>query len=350
MKQTSLKIFLLIATLLTIESCTLMPQLEDNQPPCSTAEQDSITYNCLPALEIAELPAKPITRNRTSWRFVRYEPYLDNWLKLEDGLEYAEFSASIPAKMGDNRIKVLRADPEFFNLKLLSVTQVKTPLLSAPEWLNKYDLVAVINAGMFKKNYRTSVSFMKNFKHFNNRKHKKEYKSYIAFNPKQQKKHTLKPFTILEADQPDFKKEHLSDYNTVVQNMRMIDLNGQNLWTPSAKHWSISALAADRDGKILLLFSRSPFTVHDFNENLLQLPLNLKNAAYLEGGPPCFLGVSTEALAMNETGSFESGFRENNTNRKFQKVPNVLGLVRRSEEAEIVEAAPVVRKKKHKRN
>jgi len=350
MIKSGLKIFLLLSALLIIQSCVLMPQTDADLKPVSAAESSLEQSQPLPALEISELPVPPISHNHLNWQFVRYEPYLNNWFNLENGLEYAEFETAIPAKLGDSRIKVLRADPEFFNLKLLSVSQVKTPLLSAPEWQDRYNLTAVINAGMFKRNYRSSVAFMKNFKHFNNRKHKKEYKSYIAFNPVQKKTHMLKPFTILESDQPDFKKEQLKDYNTVVQNMRMIDQNGQNLWSPSAKHWSISAIAEDCDGKILLLFSRAPFTVHDFNENLLKLPLNLKNAAYLEGGPPCFLGVSTEALAMNETGSFESGFRENNTNRKFQKVPNVLGLVRRSEEVEIVEAAPVVRKHKHKRH
>lgn len=313
---------------------------------CVFLTTEIVESQSLPEIEILELPSAKTMRTHYIPAFVRYEPYLNNWFNLEEGLDYAEFNALIPSKLGDNRIRILKADPKIFNLKLLSISELKEPLLTGPDWLDKYQLKAVINAGMFKRNYKTSVSYMKNFKHLNNRKHKKQYQSYLAFNPNSKKNSNLSPFTIIESDQKNFKKE-LKHYNSVVQNMRLIDTKRQNLWTQNNKKWSISAIAQDLDGNILLIFSRSPFSVHDFNENLLGLPLNVKNAAYLEGGPVCFLGLSTEALVMNETGSFESGLIENNSNRKFCKVPNVLGLVRRDNDLKIVEAAKQSRKRNH---
>ena len=69
----------------------------------------------------------------------------------------------------------------------------------------------------------------------------------------------------------------------------MISLKGSNVWKQSEKIYSIAAVAMDKDDNVLFIHSRSPFSVHDFNHILLKLPLNIKNAMYVEGGPEATL-------------------------------------------------------------
>lgn len=76
----------------------------------------------------------------------------------------------------------------------------------------------------------------------------------------------------------------LENYECIAQNLRLIKRPGINRWSQQSKMWSEAALAEDRDGRILMIFVRSPFSMHDLNEILLELPLGLECAQHLEGG------------------------------------------------------------------
>ena len=66
--------------------------------------------------------------------------------------------------------------------------------------------------------------------------------------------------------------------------------------------------------------------MHDLNELLLRLPIDLVAAQHLEGGPEASLSLQRGEFAIALMGSYETGFNENDDNHHFWKLPNVIGI------------------------
>ena len=90
--------------------------------------------------------------------------------------------------------------------------------------------------------------------------------------------------------------------------------------------WSEAALGEDSSGRALFIFSRSPFTMHDFNQELLSLRIGLVAAQHLEGGAEAQLYLRIGGITLEMFGSYATSFRENDGNVTPQPIPNVLGV------------------------
>lgn len=112
-------------------------------------------------------------------------------------------------------------------------------------------------------------------------------------------------------------------------NLRLIKRPGKNRWSKQSKMWSEAALGEDRKGNILLIFCRSPYSMHDFNNNLLKLPIDIVCAQHLEGGPEASLYFRYKGIKIEKCGSFETFFNENDQNNGAWDVPNILGFVKK---------------------
>ena len=65
------------------------------------------------------------------------------WQKLAQGLELGIFSAPLPSEIGDSKIRVLRIDPQRYQLRLLNASAFENGRpLSAKEWSRQNGLVA----------------------------------------------------------------------------------------------------------------------------------------------------------------------------------------------------------------
>ena len=249
------------------------------------------------------------------------------WVEIDSGLQYAEFDSPQKADAGDSKILVVRADPRLYDLKLLCVSELgdKSKGLSVKQWTEKHGLVAAINAGMYQTDEKSNVGYMRNFTHKNNPRVNAKYLSIAAFNAKNA---SLAPFMLFDMEQkkvPEIDKS----YNTVVQNLRLIKRPRVNVWTQNDKKWSEAALGQDKKGNVLFIFSRSPYTMHDFNEILLQLPIEIECAQHLEGGPPASFYLSTKGITIGKVGSYETKFFEDDDNKASWPLPNVIGLTRK---------------------
>ena len=89
------------------------------------------------------------------------------------------------------------------------------------------------------------------------------------------------------------------------------------------------ALGEDKQGNILFIFCRSPYSMHDFNNILLQLPINIVCAQHLEGGPEASLYFSYKGIVINKFGSYETQFNKNDNNDHAWIIPNVLGIAKK---------------------
>jgi uncharacterized protein YigE (DUF2233 family) len=249
------------------------------------------------------------------------------WRSLEPGMELGIFGAPRKAVTGNSTITVLRFDTSAFNLKLLCAANLDSNRLTVKQWCGRHGLAAAINAGMYARDYSTNVGYMKDSGYTNNPRMRSDYKAVLAFNP-------VKGAGVPSVQIIDIQCQNIaglkSKYNTMVQNLRMIDCRGKNVWRQQDKAWSCAALAMDKSGKILFLFSESPYSVHDFIDFILMLPLNLKIAMYLEGGGPASMYARSENTVVERYGIPESGHRDAGALFFTQALPNVIGVVRKN--------------------
>ena len=102
-----------------------------------------------------------------------------------------------------------------------------------------------------------------------------------------------------------------------------------NHHTLNAKQWSEAAIGEDKHGNILFIHCKSPYSMHDFNQCLLKLPIDIVSAQHLEGGPEASLVLNHPGKKLFLNGSYETGFNENDKNQHLWPLPNVFGITRR---------------------
>jgi hypothetical protein len=249
---------------------------------------------------------------------------LGAWQSLAPGLDLGTFPANQQSTSGDSRIIVLRIDPELWSLELFVTgkdddSRGKT----ARQWSKTHGLTAVINAGMFGTDYRTHIGYLRSRNQVHN-DNVNVYQSVAAFDPRREE---LPRFRIFDLDSPDVSMAKiLRDYASVVQNLRLIKRPGQNRWMQQEKLWSEAALGEDESGRILFIFCRSPYSMHDFNNELLELEIGLVAAQHLEGGSQAQLYIQAGDTEFEISGSHGTSFRDNDDLSVAWPVPNVLGV------------------------
>lgn len=246
------------------------------------------------------------------------------WTTLEQGLELGNFQAPKKSDFGDSLIRILRADTTAFALRLLNASSSnQKKRWSVKNWVKNKGLIAGINASMYQRNGLSSVSYMKTRQHTNNVWVSKD-KTLLAFDPIDKNR---QPVRIIDRDCDDFGVLR-KQYQTLVQSIRMVSCHGENMWHQQKKMWSTAAVGLDEQGRILFIHVRSPYTTHDLIDMLLQLPIGLKQAMYVEGGADAQLYIRAGNQEHDFIGSYSTGSREHDENSYSHPVPNVLGLVR----------------------
>jgi len=247
------------------------------------------------------------------------------WRPVAAGVEYAALPIEKPVESGDGVLHVLRIDPARAELRAHMASEPGEESRTAQEWCAAKDLVAVINLGMYAMDMRSNVGFARKGAHLNNGRQGAKYKSFLVFDPRRA---GIAPAAILDAEDPQLHKL-LADYDVVIQNLRLIRAPGQNVWSKQKKRWAEAAIAADAEGRILFLFTRTPFTMWEFNHTLLRLPLRIRNAMHAEGGPEASLSVQAPGFELHLNGSFETGFHEGDDFTEQLAIPNVIGVAAR---------------------
>jgi uncharacterized protein YigE (DUF2233 family) len=248
------------------------------------------------------------------------------WEELEPGLELGALRDMEGQETGNSIIRVLRIDPGRFELRLLnaSSTEEKRPL-TAKEWCRRSGCIAAINASMYQKDLLTSVSFMQDGAHVNNARVSKD-NTILAFNPLRPDVPAVK---IIDRECDRF-EEWRDKYATFVQSIRMLSCNGRNVWTQQYNRWSTAAIGTDRDGKVLFIHVRHPYSTHDLINILMKLPIDLSRAMYVEGGTKAQLYVSSGGKEIELAGSYDSSLKETLSSNDYAwPVPNVIGVARK---------------------
>ena len=194
------------------------------------------------------------------------------WQELEKGLYFWRFFSPQKSPVCNYPIVILKIDPKFYSFKLLSASEHEDKPRTAGKWAEEFGLLAVINAGMYIEDHKTSTGYMKNFDHINNGHINPKFGAFMTFNPISSR---VPGVQIVDRYHQDWKKL-MKQYDTVIQNYRMISLKGENVWEQSKRIYSIACVGIDENGNVLFIHSRTPFSVHDFNHILIGLPLAIK--------------------------------------------------------------------------
>lgn len=248
-----------------------------------------------------------------------------DWKSLAPGMDLRYVAAKKPSSVGDSRIVILRMDPSQWQLEAVGITQTgESSGHIARSWSQSRNFSAAINAGMFATDYKTHLGYMGSAGHINN-SHLNAYQSVAAFEPRDSK--SLPAFRIFDLDAPGiYFSDILKDYTSVLQNLRLIKRPGLNQWPQQERKWSEAALGEDDTGRILFIYSRAPFSMHDLNEELLTAGIGLVAAQHLEGGPEAQLYVHVGTTEIELCGSYETSLTENDKNSAAWPVPNILGV------------------------
>lgn len=246
------------------------------------------------------------------------------WREIDTGLFFGEFE--VPEGSGENRsaVTVLRIDPAHYAFRLLCASEYEKKKMTVREWSQQYGLVAAVNAGMYQADGLTSVGYMKNFGHLNNPGFNKN-RAVLAFNAVDSSVPEVQIIDRNHQNLENLKKK----YNTLVQSIRMISADQKNVWNQQPEKWSTVAIGIDKKGRVLFLFTRTPYSVHDFVDILLSLPLSIYNAMYLEGGPQASFYVSANGFEFERYGKSQTGLDESDLIQFDWPIPNVIGVIKK---------------------
>lgn len=242
------------------------------------------------------------------------------WKEADEGLHVAEFHSVLNG--ASYAITLVKIDPRDYSFKLLCATEHGREPLSVKEWALTHHLVAAVNASMFQEDGLTSIDFMQNFHHMNNPRLSRD-NTILAFNPVD---NNLPEVQLIDRECQDF-NDLRTRYRSFVQGIRMISCKGRNVWSRQDSKWSTLAMGMDTHGNILFLFCRTPGSVHDFIQILLSLPLSLKTAMYLEGGPQASLYLSTPKMTLERYCTL--GGLESDSIKFALPIPNVIGITKK---------------------
>jgi len=250
-----------------------------------------------------------------------------DWKVLDPGIEYATAEAPGPRPLSlpiDGHVHLVRVDPKVRSLEAVMAGAGDGRARTAAQWCRERRLAVAINMGMFQTDRETNTGYARSPKYVNNGHWAGKYKAALGFGPL---KSGAPPLVMADLDDPAA-KGRFADYGTVIQNLRLIKA-GRSVWEQQERRWSEAAVAVDRQGRLLFIFSRYPYTMKELTDILLALPLAIESAMHMDGGPPASLSIHAGGVDLDLNGSYETGALESDAVPAQSPIPNVLGVRRR---------------------
>jgi len=281
---------------------------------------ERLLHALLPPLALALALVAPVSSERLAGSAAEHGAPAPAWRSLGRGAEYAAIALWPRPAAGDGLLHVVRVDPALAAIRVRMAAQGDGRPRTAREWCDNPRVVAVINAGMYDRDLSTHIGFLRVGERIGSARWVSTYNSILLLGARRP---NLPAATIRDAP-PGGRAADFDDYDAVIQNLRLIRAPAVNVWTQSGRRWSEAAIALDRKGRILFLFCRSPYTMHDFNALVTALPLGVLRAMHVEGGPEASLSVRGPGIALDLAGSYETGFNAGDDNMKQWPLPNVV--------------------------
>lgn len=263
------------------------------------------------------------TQNISPFKNSSYSKFDDTWVELSKGIFYIEKTAPIHSPINDNKISILKIDPNHADFEFKSATQNDKKMLCVVDYAEKFDYNIVINSGMYdvRSYFKSKGMLVNNTEYANNPNLYPNYNMMICANP-------------TAAGLPNFCVRDLTKhpYNTIkpnfesfAQGLRMIDSEGNPMsWGKRYQTCSQLIVAEDKMGMIYFIFTRSPYTQNAMIDFMVKM--KLRNAVYMEGGPQTSLFVDIDDYRIEKLGSYVSNTYATDANSEYWPLPNVIGV------------------------
>ena len=213
----------------------------------------------------------------------------EDWRELEPGLELACFTVRTDnSNMGT--LRVIRIDPAQHSLVLLSASSPGEKVRPLKDWAADHHLSAAINAGMYQPDGITHTAYLRVGDTINNDHIASRFGAFFVTNPDLSTQ--LPAAAVLDRSAVDC-KTIIPHYEMVIQNFRMISADRRVQWTAEGPAHAISAVGEDSSGRILFLHCSEPMTCTNFAATLLELPIDVHQVMYTEGGNQAGLLLDT---------------------------------------------------------
>jgi hypothetical protein len=247
------------------------------------------------------------------------------WTELSGGLEIARFDADGAAKPRTGAITVLRVHASLWDLRIFAASDEDPDgNRTVRRCLEEEGLVVAVNAGMYATDYVTHIGYLGCGDRRNNAR-VNAYRSVAAFRPLVP---DAPPFRIFDLDETDF-DDIRGRYDCLIQNLRLVKRSRENRWPQQGRKWSEVALGEDVRGHVLFIHSRDPYSMHDLNEILFALPIDVVAAQHLEGGPEAQLVYRDGDRGVVLMGAFDPVVFQPGQGVSGLPVPNILGVAPR---------------------
>lgn len=177
---------------------------------------------------------------------------------------------------------------------------------------------------MYQEDLRTSVSLMRTRTHVNHPRLSRD-RMLLAFDPLDA---AAPPLQLIDRDCEDLEAAG-KRYGTLVQSIRLVSCERKSVWAPSDRRASAAIVGVDGAGRLLLVHARTAWPTHVLADALLAMPIDLRRAMYVEGGPEAQLFVAAGGRELELVGAFE-GLAAVAGSAEAWPVPNVLGVFRKA--------------------
>lgn len=243
------------------------------------------------------------------------------FVTLEPGLEVVRRWPEGDADARQEPVTLVHVDPSRFDLRLLTAA-ADGGARPVDAWAADFDLVAAINASMYLPNGR-STGLMVDGERANNPSVNPRFEGLLAFGPQRA---GLPPVRLVGLDCADVDVDSLrARYTTLVQNYRLLDCDGEPIPWEDRKLYATAAIGIDDRGWLVFAHSGAPQRTSSLARWLAREDWGVEAALFVEGGSDASLFVAGGGERIEVIGSYEGMVAP----RRFQEVPNVLGIVRR---------------------
>ncbi|MCB9697583.1 MAG: hypothetical protein H6738_12450 [Alphaproteobacteria bacterium] len=242
----------------------------------------------------------------------------------------------------DPRVFVVTVDPRRHEIAYLSTLDpaVGHGELDASAWASRHDLLVAFNPGMFEPDgSATGHTRAGSFASQPQVRRHRMYASWLTV--------TGDALTVLNQAPPPSEATYvpydalpaalrgrLDAADLVVQSLSVI-ADGRAVYPARTNQWSELAFGADRDGNLVVVFSRYPWEMRELGRRLVASGLPIADLLHGEGGPEASLVVRAGGYELIAMGSWETGFA-GDENRELWQVPAVMGVRPRA----VTEAVP----------
>ena len=240
---------------------------------------------------------------RVYFSFIFLSILLSSFDQISKGLFVQNFNVNNNGK--DVKIAIIKISPDIYSIEIYNN---KNKSLSLKDIADKEGYTILCNAGMFDIDYKSSMGFLKNKGTVMNPRNHPNYYSALAFDPINK---GISDFYIYDLDLYSLDSIN-NDYNSIIQNLRLIKRSRENRWPKQDKEWKELAIGQDIKGNIILIYCHSYISMHYLNEILLDLPIDLETAQHLEGNMLAQLFLKTDSTEID----YDYG----------QYVPNLIGF------------------------